>query len=320
MMRDRWRLTDRAGLEVSVLAYGATLQEVLAPGRDGVAANVALGFSTVAEYKDHPNDFLGATIGRYANRIAGGRLPLEGRIYELPRNDRGNCLHGGPCGFDKRVWRCVREDDASVTLAYLSPDGEMGFPGTLETEVTYTVRARDVRIDFRASADAPTVVNLTNHTCWNLAGLHAASVRDHLLQIDATRYTPLDATGIPTGEPAPVAGTPVDFRTARPVGDEELDDNVLLEPATGLRHAATLADPESGRTLEVWTTEPCLQVWTGTSLEEPYGPGSCVALETQHAPDSPNRPSFPTTILRPGDVFGSTTLFRFDGPASGDPA
>jgi aldose 1-epimerase len=301
-------IASPGGLEASVLAYGATLQQVLAPDASGARANVALGFDDAADYEAHPGTFLGATVGRYANRIAGGRFALDGHTYELPRNDRGNCLHGGPDGFDKRVWRCVRSDDASVSLEYVSADGEMGFPGALTVGVTYLVQGNDLRIDFRATTDAPTVVNLTNHTCWNLAG--GGSARDHLLQLDAPRYTPLDPTGVPTGEVADVAGTPIDFRVPRAVGDADLDDNVVLEPAEGLRHAATLADPGSGRTLKVWTTEPCLQVWTGGALKAPFVPGSCVALETQHAPDSPNRPEFPDTTLRPGEVFASTTVFR----------
>lgn len=300
-----------AGIEISVLAYGATLQEVRVPDRGGVLENVALGFATVAEYEAHPQAYFGATIGRYANRIAGGRFALDGRTYELPRNDRGNCLHGGPRGFDKQAWRWLPAAEDSLALGLVSPDGDMGFPGELAVEVTYTVRAGEVRIDFRATTDASTVVNLTNHTCWNLAGAAAGSVREHTLQLDASSHTPLDGTGIPTGEIVPVDGTPIDFRSARPVGDADLDHNVVLDAADGLRRAAGLADPRSRRTLEVWTTEPCVQVWTGGTLGAPFGPGSCVALETQHAPDSPNQPAFPTTVLRPDDVFRSSTVFRF---------
>jgi aldose 1-epimerase len=205
----------------------------------------------------------------------------------------------------------VNEDESSLTLGYVSPDGEMGFPGTLAVEVTYAVRAAELQVSFRAATDAPTVVNLTNHTCWNLAGAGSGDVREHVLQLEASTFTPLDDTGIPTGETAAVEGTPVDFRRPRPVGDADLDHDVVLEPAQGLRRAATLTHPGTGRTLELWTTEPCLQVWTGRTLSDPYGPGSGIALETQHAPDSPNRPHFPSTVLRPGDEFESTTVFRF---------
>jgi aldose 1-epimerase len=308
---DHWRLGLRDGIEIAVLAYGATLQEVVVADGSGVRENVALGFDTVGEYAAHPDDYLGATIGRYANRIAGGRFTLDGRTHELERNDRGNCLHGGSRGFDKRVWRCVHEGESSVTLGYVSPDGEMGFPGRLAVEVTYAVRAAELLVSFRATTDAPTVVNLTNHSCWNLGGAGSGDVREHVLQIDASTFTPLDDNGIPTGETAAVAGTPVDFRSPRRVGDRDLDHDVVLEPARGLRRAASLAHPGSGRTLELRTTEPCLQVWTGGTLSDPYGPGSGMALETQHAPDSPNRPQFPSTVLRPGEVLDSTTLFRF---------
>jgi len=296
-----------------VLAYGATLQELLVPGPDGRAVNVALGYATAAEYRVRPASFLGATVGRYANRIAGGRFALDGRSYELPRNDRGNCLHGGPDGFAKRTWTCMREDDASVTLSYASADGEMGFPGNLAVEVTYALHDWELRLDFRATTDAPTVVNLTNHSCWNLAGAEAgpARLRTHTLRLDAAHYTPLDETGIPLGEIAPVDGTAVDFRAARLLGDADLDHNVVLDAGDRVRRAARLVDPRGGRSLEVWTTEPCVQVWTGGTLTPPHLPGGGIALETQHAPDSPNQPGFPSTVLRPGETFVSTTLFRF---------
>lgn len=314
MSRDYWRLSSRDGIEIDVLAYGATLQKVVVPDHDGRHDNVALGFETVAEYRAHGDAYFGATIGRYANRIAEGRFTLGGRTYSLPRNDRGNCLHGGPLGFDKQSWQRRAEDDGSITLGYVSADGEMGFPGRMDVEVTYALRGRDLRIDVRATSDAPTVVNVTNHTCWNLGGAEAASpnsARDHLLELGASRYTPLDDTGIPTGEVRRIDRTTIDFRTARPVGGADLDHNVVLDAADGLRWAARLSDPRTGRSLEVWTTEPCLQVWTGGTLAPPHGPRSCVALETQHAPDSPNRPEFPSTVLHPGDLFASTTVFRF---------
>lgn len=314
MSVDRWRLASGEAVEIGVLAYGATLQEVVVPDRHGTAENVALGFATVAEYRAHGDTYFGASIGRYANRIAGGRFTLDGRTYTLPQNDRGNCLHGGPLGFDKRIWEHRADGEGSVTLGYESADGEMGFPGRLDVEATYTVRGREVRIDYRATCDATTHVNLTNHTCWNLGGAAAAapeSTRGHVLELDASSYTPLDETGIPLGGVGPVDGTVVDFRAARPVGGDDLDHNLVLDPAVGLRRAARLSDPASGRSLEVWTTQPCIQVWTGGTLPPPYGPGSCIALETQHAPDSPNRPQFPSTVLRPGDVFAATTVFRF---------
>lgn len=313
-MSDRWLICSRGGIEVSVLAYGATLQEVVVPDRDGRPENVAVGFGTVAEYRAHADAYFGATIGRYANRIADGRFTLDDQTYSLPRNDRRNCLHGGPCGFARRIWRRRAGDDRSVTLGYVSADGEMGFPGRMDVEVRYTVLGRELRIDFQARSDAPTVVNLTNHACWNLSGAATPapdSVRGHLLELAAALYTPLDDTGIPTGEVSTVDGTTVDFRAPRPVGGANLDHNVVLDAVEGIRRAGRLTDPGSGRTLEIWTTEPCLQVWTGGTLTAPYGPRGCVALETQHAPDSPNQPQFPSTVLRPGDLFTSKTLFRF---------
>lgn len=317
MSLDRWCLSSREGIEISVLAYGARLHEVVVPDRSGTRDNVALGFGTVAEYRAHGASYIGASIGRYANRIAGGRFTLDGRTYTLPRNDRGNCLHGGPLGFDKHVWKRRTEGEGSVTLGYVSADAEMGFPGRLDVEVTYSLHGRDVRLDFRATCDAPTHVNLTNHTCWNLGGAGSAppdSTRDHLLELEASAYTPLDETGIPLDGVKPVDRA-VDFRTARPIGDADLDHNLVLDAAPGLRRAGRLSDPSAGRSLEVWTTEPCIQVWTGGTLPAPYGPRSAVALETQHAPDSPNHPEFPSTVLRPRDVFASTTVFRF-GDAS----
>jgi aldose 1-epimerase len=316
MTGDRWLLSSPRGIELSVLAYGATLQEVVVPDRDGGRANVVLGFETVAEYQAHGDAYFGATIGRYANRIADGRFTLDNRTYSLPRNDRGNCLHGGPRGFDKRTWRRRAADECSVTLGYVSADGEMGFPGRMDVEVAYALRETELRIDFRATSDAPTVVNLTNHTCWNLSGADAAvpeSARAHLLELEASTYTPVDDTGVPSGEMISVDGTSVDFRAPHPIGGADLDHNVVLDAAEGLRRAARLSDPDTGRSLEVWTTEPCLQVWTGGALAAPYGPRCCIALETQHAPDSPNQPRFPSTVLRPGNLFTSTTVYRFGG-------
>ena len=278
----------------------------LQPGPDGATVQLTVQGVLVIETADQFRDATRPLLQAGAVHF---RLALDGRTHELPRNDRGNCLHGGSRGFDKRMWSCVRADESSLTLGYASPDREMGFPGTLAVEVTYAVRASDLHVSFRATTDAPTVVNLTNHTCWNLAG--AGDVREHVLRLDASTFTPLDDTGIPTGETATVAASPVDFRDPRPLGDSDLDHNVVLDRETGLRRAASLAHPASGRTLEVWTTEPCLQVWTGGTLHPPYDPGSGIALETQHAPDSPNRPGFPSVVLRPGDVFESTTVFRF---------
>jgi len=314
-------LSGGDGVEVSVITYGAAVQSVLAPGRDGRAANVALGFATLDGYAAHPGPCLGATVGRYANRIGGARFTLDGAAYELARNEGDNCLHGGTAGFNQRLWDVVEASAGLLALAYTSPDGEMGFPGDLETRVEYRLDGADLRIDYQATTSAPTIVNLTNHTCWNLAGEGSGSVDGHVLQVAASSFTPVDARLVPTGEIAPVDGTPLDFRTPTAIGARGCgyDHNLVLDRNDGsLAPAAWLTDPGSGRTLEVLTTQPGLQLYTGTFLDgtllgtsgRAYGKGDCVAVETQHFPDSPNHPAFPSTVLRPGETFASTTVYR----------
>lgn len=316
----RFVLGSPDGIEVSILTYGATLQSLLAPGRDGERANVALGFATPDGYVENTGHFFGATIGRYANRIAGGRFTLDGVVYELDRNDDDNCLHGGARGFHTRTWDVVESADDVLRLGYSSPDGEMGFPGDLVVRVEYRVDGFELRIDYEAAASAATVVNLTNHTCWNLAGEGSGSVDEHVLKLHASAFTPTDANLIPTGEVLPVDGTPLDFRVPTPIGARDYDNNVVIDRRDdSLALGARLLEPASGRTLEVLTTEPALQLYTGTALDgslagpsgRPYRRGDCVALETQHFPDSPNHPAFPATVLRPGETFRSTTVFRF---------
>ena len=313
------------GVEASILAYGATLQSLLAPDRDGRRVNIALGFATADEYVENTGHFFGATIGRYANRIARGRFELDGILHELDRNDGGNCLHGGSRGFDTRLWDVDDANDECVRLSYSSPDGEMGFPGDLDVRVEYRFEGAELRIEYEATTSAPTVVNLTNHTCWNLAGEGSGSVEEHVLTLHASRYTPVDASLIPTGEILPVDGTPLDFRFPTPIGARDFDNNVVIDrSADSLVHAARVLEPASGRVLDVLTTEPGLQLYTGKALDGSFvGPsgrayrrGDCVALETQHFPDSPNHPAFPSTVLRPGERFRSTTVFRL-GVASG---
>jgi len=304
---DRFTLACRDGVEVSIVTYGAAVQSVLAPGRDGRRANVALGFPALWQYTADTGHFFGATIGRYANRIAGGRFVLDGVVHELSRNDGDSCLHGGACGFHTKVWEVVEASAGLLALAYTSPDGEMGFPGDLETRVEYRLDGPELRIDYHATTSAPTVVNLTNHTCWNLAGEGSGSVDDHVLRVAASSYTPVDSQLIPTGEIAAVDGTPFDFRDEVAIGarGRDYDQNVVLDSHDGSPAlAARVTEPTSGRTLEVLTTEPGIQVYTGTALD-------CIALETQHFPDSPNRPAFPSTTLRPHEAFASTTVYRF---------
>ena len=319
---DLFVLGDPGGVETSILTYGAALQALLAPDRDGHRGNVGLGFATLAEYVENTGHFFGATVGRYANRIAGARFALDGVVHEVDRNEGQNCLHGGARGFHTRVWDVVEAADGMLRLAYSSPDGEMGFPGDLDVRVEYHLEGTELRIDYEAATSAPTVVNLTNHTCWNLAGEGSGSVEDHVLTLNASAFTPVDANLIPTGEIRPVDGTPLDFRVPTPIGarGHGYDHNVVVDRHDeSLVLAARVLEPASGRTLDVLTTEPGLQLYTGTALDgslvgtsgRPYRRGNCIALETQHYPDSPNRPAFPSTVLRPGETFRSTTVFRF---------
>ncbi|WP_159767138.1 aldose epimerase family protein [Streptomyces sp. HM190] len=311
----RWTL-ERGGIRVRVLTYGGIVQSVEVPDRDGRTADVVLGFADLDGYLRDPGPFFGALIGRYANRIAGGRFTLDGREYRLARNNPPNCLHGGPLGFDKRVWD-TRAVEGGVRLSRVSPDGEEGFPGRLEVSVTYTLDddgdgGGALRIAYEAVTDAPTVVNLTNHSYWNLAGAASGNAGGHELRIDAARVTLVDADLVPTGEPAEVAGTRFDFRTARPVGAGYDHNFVLDKGVTAAAEAvAELRDPGSGRVLTVATTEPGVQLYTADHLAGPFGPGAGIALETQHFPDSPNRPRFPSTELRPGEVYRSETVYGF---------
>jgi aldose 1-epimerase len=305
----RWTL-ERAGVRVRVLSYGGIVQSVEVPDRDGRTANVVLGFPDLEGYLDHPGPYLGALIGRYANRIAGGRFTLDGLTYPLARNNAPNSLHGGERGFDKRVWEGTPVEHG-VRLSRVSPDGEEGFPGRLEVSATYTLRADGaLRISYEAVADAPTLVNLTNHSYINLAG--SGNAGGHELRLAASRFTPVDADLIPTGELQEVAGTRFDFRRARKVGSG-YDHNYVLDKGVteGPVEVAELYDPTSGRALTVATTEPGLQLYTADHLSGPFAPGDGIALETQHFPDSPNRPEFPSTVLRPGEVFRSETVYGF---------
>jgi aldose 1-epimerase len=342
---ERWTLTN-GGMTVRVLTYGGIVQTLEVPDAAGNVQNVVLGFDDLAGYVQHnnPGPYFGALIGRYANRIAGGTFALDGRTYQLPLNDGPNTLHGGPQGFDRQVWKATpvgNEDVAAVQLELVSLDGDQGFRGTLTTTVTYTLEAdSSLAIHYEATTDAPTVVNLTNHTYWNLAGEGSGNVYDQQLQIDASGYTPVDKTLIPTGEIAPVAGTPFDFRNPTAIGDRIRENDQQLLFAQGYDHnwaldrtdngaregsdsqdaleqAAVLHDPRSGRTLTVSTTEPGLQFYSGNFLDGTlvgtgghiYRQSDGLALETQHFPDSPNEPTFPSTVLRPGEVYDSTTVF-----------
>jgi len=330
-------------VEVVAMTYGAILVSIRTPDRHGRVADVSLGFDTLDDYRTR-NRYFGAVVGRYGNRIAGGRLTLDGRVVQLAANKGGHHLHGGVKGFDKVVWtgeRIDRDGDVGVALRYKSTDGEESYPGTLHASVTYTLTPRnELVIEYAAVSDAPTIVNLTNHSYFNLSGEGSDDVLRHEVTIDADSYTPVDATMIPTGEIAPVAGTPFDFRTPVAIGARIDSDDPQLRVAGGYDHnfvlngyragagtaddpgalhrCARVVDPASGRTLQVDTTEPGVQFYTGNKLAgdtgksgHPYGARSAFCLETQHYPDSPNHPNFPSTILRPGQQYRSRTVFVF---------
>ncbi|MFF1624866.1 aldose epimerase family protein [Streptomyces sp. NPDC058272] len=331
----RWSLAN-GGTRLKVLSYGGIVQSLEIPDRHGRYKNVSLGFDTIEDYVAK-SPYFGALIGRYGNRIAKGQFTLDGKSYQLSVNDGVNSLHGGAKGFDKHVWDVegfTSGSDVGLVLHYTSVDGEMGYPGTLKAKVTYTLtRHGDWRIDYEATTDKATVVNLTSHVYWNLAGEGSGSVYDHELRIAASRYTPVDSGLIPTGERAEVAGTPFDFRRTKTVGEDirvahqqllygkgidhnwVLDKGITAEP----EHIATLRDPSSGRTLKIATDQPGLQFYSGNFLDGTlvgsgghiYRQGDALCLETQHFPDSPNQPKFPSTVLRPGQTYRSTTVHSF---------
>jgi aldose 1-epimerase len=321
------------GLAAGVLTWGATLASVEAPDREGRRRNVLLGFDTLDGWRGSTRRF-GSTVGRYANRISGGRFVLDGVEHRLPRNEGENTLHGGDGGFDKAVWRLAALGPGpQVELAHVSPDGDQGFPGRLEVRLRFALDGDALRLDYVATTDRATVVNLTNHAYVNLAGTGSGDILDHELQIDATQFLPVDARLVPTGELRDVEGTPFDFRRPIPIGARIDGSNEQLVRARGYDHtwvlgpapfaaavrAARVREPRSGRTLEVWTTEPGVQFYSGNFLDgrdvgaggQSYGRRSGLCLETQHFPDSPNRPDFPSTVLRPGETFRSTTILKF---------
>ena len=336
---DAYSLGNATGIKVEVITFGGIVTSISVPDRNGNFANVALGFDRLEKYEaEHP--YFGAITGRYANRIAGGAFCLDGVACELYTQDGASSLHGGEVGFDKRIW-AARPVTCGVELSYLSPDGEEGYPGNLQVTVRYSLSADNVlRIDYAAETDAPTVLNLTNHSYFNLMGEGEGAIYDHILTANADSYTPTDANQIPTGEIAPVAGTPFDFRVPKSIGPGQrsahpqiimakgYDHNFVLNraglPADELGFAARVYEPRSGRVMEVWTTEPGLQFYAGNVLDTTlvgasgrlYRQSDGLALETQHFPDSPNQPGFPSTVLRPGERFKSTTEYRFSTDAS----
>jgi aldose 1-epimerase len=292
---DPFTLTNRSGHCVTLNPLGAAMSDILVPDRAGRRASVSVDAGGSA----------GKIVGRYANRIARGSFALDGTTVALLTNEGRNTLHGGPDGFSKRTWEVVERSTTAATFVLRSPDGDQGFPGALECRVHYSWSSDDaLRIDYTATADKPTVVNLTNHVYFNLSGDPSRSISDYRLHLAASAYTPVDAESIPTGEIAPVDPTR-DFRTTRLVGTQAYDCNFVLDEWDGsLRYAATLSDPDVGRMLVIETTQPGLQLFTGK-------PGA-IALETQHFADAPNHPNFPSTVLRPGETFSATTVYRFE--------
>jgi aldose 1-epimerase len=333
----RYTLTNARGMEVKLITYGGAIQSLRVPDRHGRKANVTLGFSDLEGYLNPANPYFGCITGRYANRIARGRFVLDGVVHDdLAINNPPNHLHGGNVGFDKVVWdaEVVRgKGFVGVRFHYLSPDGDENYPGALNTFVTYTLNNRNaLRMRYEATTDAPTIVNLTNHAYWNLAGEGSGDINGHKLLLKASRYTPVDPTLIPTGAIDRVAGTPMDFTSSTRIGKRIRDDFeqlvigrgydhnwVLDRRGSGLELAARLEDPGSGRVLEVLTEEPGIQFYSGNFLDgtlygtsgRAYRQGDGLALETQHYPDSPNHPNFPSTVLRPGEKYDTTTVYRF---------
>jgi len=333
---ERFTLTSVSGVTIAVLSFGGVIQSILVPDRAGALADVTLGYDTLPEY-EKDKSYLGALVGRYANRIRAGRFSLDGRDYTLAQNAGGNHLHGGMRGFNKAVWSVEpfeESGDVGLVLQHVSPDGDEGYPGTLTSRVTYRLTARgELVIDFFATTDTPTPVNLTQHAYFNLAGSGSGDILGHVLELNASRFTPVDATLIPTGELRSVRGSPFDFSTPEVVGarigadDEQLrlaggyDHNFVLDrgAAADLTLAARLTDPVSGRGVDIHTTEPGMQFYTGNFLDGtvmgkggiPHRYRSGLALETQHFPNSPNETAFPSTILRPGEEHRSRTIYHF---------
>jgi aldose 1-epimerase len=335
---DRYTLKNCNRMEVQILTYGGILQTISVPDRRNRVANVTLGFDNLTDYVER-NPYFGCITGRYANRIARGRFTLDNVEYQLAINNPPNHLHGGVKGFDKRVWAGTpfqTSKTVGLRLRYTSPAGEEMYPGTLSTEVVYTLTEKnEIVMDYRATTTAPTIVNLTNHAYWNLEGEGTGSADDHILHLNAPRYTPVDATLIPTGAIDPVAGTPLDFTKATPIGERIRDNHPQLVIGRGYDHnwvldrpsptdtslilAARVTEPDSGRVLSVYTTEPGIQFYSGNFLDgtlggtsgRMYRQGDGFALETQHYPDSPNHANFPSTVLRPNQVYETHTIYEF---------
>lgn len=329
---DLYILKNRAGLTAAITNYGGRLVSLLVPDKNGKLTDVVVGFGRLEDYVHSTEPYFGATIGRVGNRIAKGRFSLDGKEYALFKNNGPNTLHGGKKGFQGVVWDAVQPNDSTLELHYVSPDGEEGFPGTLDVTVRYSLTADNgFQCEYKAVSDKRTVVNLTNHAFFNLNGEGSGTINNHILQINADRYTPVDSTLIPTGELAPVAGTPFDFRQPTAIGarldepNEQLrygrgyDHNFVLNGGAGMKHAATITGDQTGIRMDIYTEEPGLQFYGGNFMQgqnrfkggkrDEHRTAFC--LETQHFPDAPNQPSFPSIVLNPGQTWHSLSVYRF---------
>lgn len=327
-----YTLKNTQGMEVHIMNYGAIITKIIVPDKNEVMEDVVLGFENMADYiKDSP--YFGSIVGRYGNRIAAGKFSLDGKNYTLAAQNNGQHLHGGLKGFDKKVWKTVAKKDGSITLSYLSVDGEEGFPGNLEIQVTYTLNEDNaISMDYVAKTDQATVLNICNHSYFNLSGNAKRDVLGHLVQLNAPNYIPVDKVLIPTGEVKSVKGGPFDFTSPKKIGldinaaDEQIafgsgyDHCYAFDKAPGAYgKIARVEDPISGRIMEVFTTEPGVQFYTGNHLDgrlkgkngAVYARRSGFCLETQHFPDSPNKPNFPSTVLRTGQTYTSKTVYQF---------
>lgn len=326
-------ILKNANLEVAITNYGGRIVSILTPSKDGNKVDVALGYDNVQSYEGQGDPYFGCIVGRYANRIAKGKFKLNGKEYQLAVNNGVNALHGGPTGFQKRAWKAEQPNDSTLKLTYFSKDGEEGYPGNMNVAVVYTLTTDNaIRIDYEATTDAPTIVNLTNHNYFNLNGEGNATINDHLLTLDADHITPVDTTLIPTGILQPVENTPFDFRKEIAIGARVDQQDAQLIAGKGYDHnfvltkkdhlvtpAATVYSPATGIFLEMFTSEPAVQFYGGNFLTgsetgksgKTYGFRSGLCLEAQHYPDSPNQPQFPSVVLNPGQTYKQTTIYKF---------
>lgn len=324
----QYTLRNAAGMEVKILNYGGIITDIMAPDKQGQKANVVLSYDSLSGYQQKGQPYFGALIGRYANRIANAKFKLDGKDYSLAANDHGNTLHGGIKGFDKVIWSAAQSGDSSLQLEYTSKDGEEGYPGTLKATVLYTLSPDNaLKIHYTATTDKATPVNLTNHSYFNLSGGKDSTILNQELELKASRYTPVNDKLIPTGQLQPVKGTMMDFTTPKKVGKDiaavkgGYDHNFVLDKATGnLETVATLYDPASGRFMEMATTEPGVQFYSGNFLDgmlsntrdgQKYVQHAGLCLEAQHFPDSPNQSDFPNVVLKPGETYQQTTVYKF---------